>query len=64
MSDLLSATIDSPVGKLYLLSRGETVLGLNHSGYRDLLSGLSQDELKEKIGKTTKVKGITDKLSD
>jgi methylated-DNA-[protein]-cysteine S-methyltransferase len=64
MSDLLSATLDSPVGKLYLLSRGETVLGLNHSGYRDLLSGLSADELKEKIGKTTTVKGITDKLAD
>jgi methylated-DNA-[protein]-cysteine S-methyltransferase len=64
MSDLVSATIDSPVGKLYLLSRGETVLGLNHSGYRDLLSGLSADELKEKIGKVTKVKGITDKLAD
>lgn len=64
MSDLISATIDSPVGKLYLLSRGETVLGLNHSGYRDLLSGLSQDELQEKIGKAAKVKGITDKLAD
>jgi methylated-DNA-[protein]-cysteine S-methyltransferase len=64
MSGLVSATIDSPVGKLYLLSRGETVLGLNHSGYRDLLSGLSGDELKEKIGKVTKVKGITDKLED
>jgi methylated-DNA-[protein]-cysteine S-methyltransferase len=64
MSDLISATIDSPVGKLYLLSRGETVLGLNHSGYRDLLSGLSEDELKEKIGKASKVKGITDKLDD
>lgn len=64
MSDLLSATIDSPVGKLYLLSRGETVLGLNHSGYRDLLTGLSQSELSEKIGKARKVEGITDKLSD
>ena len=64
MSELISATLDSPVGKLYLLVRGETVLGLNHSGYRDLLSGLSTEELKEKIGKASKIKGITDKLDD
>jgi methylated-DNA-[protein]-cysteine S-methyltransferase len=64
MPELISATIDSPVGKLYLLARGETVLGLNHSGYRDLLSGLSEVELKEKIGKATKIKGITDKLDE
>ena len=64
MAQLLSTTLASPIGKLYLLSRGETVLGLNLSGFQDLLSSLSQDELGEKIGKSAKVKGITDKLED
>jgi len=64
MAQLLSTTLASPIGKLYLLSRGQTVLGLNLSGFQDLLSSLSQDELGEKIGKSAKVKGITDKLED
>ena len=54
----------SPIGKLYLLTRGETVLGLNLSGFQDLLSSLSDNELAEKIGKSQKIKGITDKLED
>ena len=64
MEQLLSSTLASPLGKLYLLTRGETVLGLNLSGFQDLLSSLSGDELAEKIGKSNKVKGITDKLED
>jgi methylated-DNA-[protein]-cysteine S-methyltransferase len=64
MAQLLSTTLSSPIGKLYLLSRGETVLGLNLSGFQDLLSSLSHEELGEKIGKSVKVKGITDKLED
>lgn len=54
----------SPIGKLYLLTRGDTVLGLNLSGFQDLLSSLSNKELEEKIGKGVKVSGITDKLED
>ena len=54
----------SPIGKLYLLTRGETVLGLNLSGFQDLLSSLSPKELEEKIGKSAKIAGITDALSD
>ena len=54
----------SPIGKLYLLTRGETVLGLNLSGFQDLLSSLSDNELAEKIGKSQKIKGITDQLED
>ena len=64
MAQLLSTTLASPIGKLYLLTRGETVLGLNLSGFQDLLSSLSPDELSEKIDKSAKVKGITDKLED
>jgi methylated-DNA-[protein]-cysteine S-methyltransferase len=64
MSELLSSTFASPIGKLYLLTRGETVLALNLSGFQDLLSSLTSRELEEKIGKSAKVKGVTDKLAD
>ncbi|MEY4969782.1 MAG: hypothetical protein RLZZ277_13 [Actinomycetota bacterium] len=56
--------MSSPIGKLYILSRGTTVLGLNLSGFQDLLSSLSNKDLEEKIGKTSKISGITDKLAD
>ena len=64
MADLISTTMASPIGKLYLLTRGETVLGLNLSGFQDLLASLSPDELEEKINKSSKIKGITDALED
>lgn len=62
MNELASTTMSSPIGKLYILSRGTTVLGLNLSGFQDLLSSLSAKELEEKIGKRSKIAGITDKL--
>jgi methylated-DNA-[protein]-cysteine S-methyltransferase len=64
MSELLSTTISSPIGKLYLLSRGDTVLGLNLSGFQDLLSSLFERELAEKIAKAKSAPGITEKISD
>jgi methylated-DNA-[protein]-cysteine S-methyltransferase len=64
MPELFSSTMGSPIGKLYLLTRGETVLGLNLSGFQDLLASLSPVELEEKIGRSASIKGITDKLSD
>jgi methylated-DNA-[protein]-cysteine S-methyltransferase len=64
MSELLSSTISSPIGKLYLLSRGETVLGLNLSGFQDLLSSLSPHELVEKITKSARIPGVTEKIID
>lgn len=64
MSELVSTTMSSPIGKLYILSRGTTVLGLNLSGFQDLLSSLSNKELEDKIGKSSKIFGITDKLAD
>ena len=64
MSELLSSTISSPIGKLYLLSRGETVLGLNLSGFQDLLSSLSPHELEEKITKSARIPGVTEKIFD
>ncbi|CAB4602058.1 unannotated protein [freshwater metagenome] len=60
--ELQSATLSSPIGKLYLLTRGETVLALNLSGFKDLLSTLSDDELSEKIGKSGKNHIVVDKL--
>jgi methylated-DNA-[protein]-cysteine S-methyltransferase len=64
MAQLISSTMASPIGKLYLLTRDQTVLGLNLSGFQDLLSSLSDDELAEKIGKRQSIKGITDKLEN
>jgi methylated-DNA-[protein]-cysteine S-methyltransferase len=64
MAELLTATISSPIGKLYLLTRGETVLGLNLSGVQDLLSSLTPVELSEKIGKSGRAHPIVDKLND
>jgi methylated-DNA-[protein]-cysteine S-methyltransferase len=64
MSGLLSSTLNSPIGKFYLLTRGETVLGLNLSGFQDLLSSLAKDELQEKISKVSRVEGVTEKLED
>ena len=58
MAELLSTTMASPIGKLYLLTRGETVLGLNLSGFQDLLASLTPQELEEKIGKSSKITGI------
>ena len=54
MPELLSATMSSPIGKLYLLTRGTTVLALNLSGFQDLLSTLTPGELEEKITKSSK----------
>jgi methylated-DNA-[protein]-cysteine S-methyltransferase len=64
MNELLTTTMSSPIGKLYILTRGETVLGLNLSGFQDLLSSLSVAELNEKIGKSSAIKGISEKLND
>jgi len=64
MSELLSTTMSSPIGKLYILARGTTVLGLNLSGFQDLLSSLSNKELEEKIGKGKAIPDITDALEN
>lgn len=64
MAQLISITESSPIGKLYVLTRGATVLGLNLSGFQDLLSSLSGSELQEKIEKATRVRGVSDRLRD
>jgi methylated-DNA-[protein]-cysteine S-methyltransferase len=61
---LVRATATSPIGKLYILARGNTVLGLNLSGFQQLYSGLNKDELSEKIEVAKKIKGISDSLED
>jgi methylated-DNA-[protein]-cysteine S-methyltransferase len=62
IGELQSSTLNSPIGKLYLLTRGETVLALNLSGFKDLLATLSPSELGEKIGKSGKAHPVTVKL--
>ena len=64
MEPLLTSTVASPIGKLYLLTRGDLVLGLNLSGLQDLLSSLNNSELSEKIGKASKKSQIAQKLDD
>lgn len=64
MEELLSTTLASPIGKLYLLTRGQMVLGLNLSGFQGLLSSLEPRELEEKISKGSRADGITEKLND
>lgn len=64
MTQLLSTTISSPIGKLFLLARGETVLGLNLSGFHDLLQSLTPAELEEKITKVSAIRGISDTLEN
>jgi methylated-DNA-[protein]-cysteine S-methyltransferase len=64
MAELLSTTMASPIGKLYLLTRGETLLALNLSGFQDLLSTLTASELEEKIEKGSKARGISEKIAD
>lgn len=61
-SGLQSTTLSSPIGKLYLLTRDEVVLALNLSGFKDLLSSLSEDELSEKISKSGKSHPVVEKL--
>lgn len=64
MPPLISNTFASPIGKLYLLTRDETVLALNLTGFRDLLSTLSAHELEEKISKGGRREAIVEKLSN
>jgi methylated-DNA-[protein]-cysteine S-methyltransferase len=64
MAGLISATMSSPIGKLYLLARDETVLALNLSGFQDLLSTLAPRELEEKIAKSSKGNPIVSILED
>ena len=56
MAELISTTLQSPIGKLYILTRGQMVLGLNLSGFQDLLSSF---KLPSKY-----VDGVSDKLED
>lgn len=51
MPVLLSRTISSPIGKLYLVTRDDVVLGLNLTGIADILTSLSDDEEILKVTK-------------
>ena len=64
MAELIHSTLSSPIGKLYLLTRGELALGLNLSGFQDLLSSLSASELEEKINKSNKTNSVIQSLEN
>lgn len=63
MEQLLTTTLASPIGKLYILTRGDLLLGLNLSGYSELLTSLTEDELAEKIEKRKTITGISERIA-
>ena len=64
MAQLFTTTFISPIGKLYILTRGDLLLGLNLSGFSGLLSSLAKDELGEKIEKRGTISGVSEKISN
>jgi methylated-DNA-[protein]-cysteine S-methyltransferase len=64
MTTLLSRAISSPIGKLYLVTRDDVVLGLNLSGIDEIVATLDADLQKLKITKEVRPSLATLALSD
>lgn len=64
MSALSSRTLSSPIGKLYLVTRDEVVLGLNLSGFDQILASLGPDIQKLKITREIQPSQATKALVD
>lgn len=64
MSVLLSQSISSPIGKLYLLTHDDVVLGLNLSGIDEIVASLDSDLQKLKIAKEVRPSQATQALND
>lgn len=64
MSALLSRSISSPIGKLYLITQDDVVLGLNLSGIDEIVASLDSDLQKLKIAKEARPSRATQALSD
>lgn len=64
MSALYSRILNSPIGKLYLLTRDEVVLGLNLSGFDEILAALDSDLQKSKIIREVRTSHTTQSLMD
>jgi len=64
MSVLLSRILSSPIGKLYLVSCDDVVLGLNLSGIDSILASLDSDQQKMKLSKEVRPSRATQALTD
>ena len=64
MSVLLSRILSSPIGKLYLVSCDDVVLGLNLSGIDSILASLGSDQQKMKLSKEVRPSRATQALTD
>jgi methylated-DNA-[protein]-cysteine S-methyltransferase len=64
MSVLLSRTISSPIGKLYLVTSNDVVLGLNLSGLDSILASLDSEHQEMKLRKETSPSHATQALTD
>ena len=64
MSVLLSRTLSSPIGKLYLVSCDDVVLGLNLSGFDEALASLDTNHQKMKFSKEARPSLATQALLD
>jgi methylated-DNA-[protein]-cysteine S-methyltransferase len=64
MSVLLSRTLSSPIGKLYLVSSDDIVLGLNLSGIDSILASLDPEQQNLKLSKEVRPSRATQALTD
>jgi methylated-DNA-[protein]-cysteine S-methyltransferase len=64
MSVLLSRIIPTPIGKLYLITSNDVVLGLNLSGIDSILASLDSDQQKMKLSKEVRPSRATQALTD
>lgn len=64
MSALSSRILNSPIGKLYLVTRDEVVLGLNLSGFDEILATLDPDLQNLKMRRETYPTRATQALID
>lgn len=64
MSVLLSRSISSPIGKLYLVTHNDVVLGLNLSGIDRIIASLDSDLQRLKIAKEARPSLATQALHD
>jgi methylated-DNA-[protein]-cysteine S-methyltransferase len=64
MSVLLSRTISSPIGKLFLVTQDDVVLGLNLSGIDQIVAFLDSDLQGLKIAKEVRPSRATQALND
>jgi len=64
MSVLLSRTISSPIGKLYLVTSSDVVLGLNLSGIDSIVANLEPEHQEMKLRKEASPSRATQALID